>query len=66
VKAFAADAAPHPGRVAFYMEDGEVLVGIVEDYQPDRAGFFLTPVDPRSNNTRCFVVAAAIKRASMA
>jgi hypothetical protein len=65
-KAFAADAAPHPGRVAFHMEDGEVLVGIVEDYQPDRAGFFLTPVDPRSNNSRCFVVAAAIKRASMA
>jgi hypothetical protein len=58
--------APSPGRVTFYMEDGEELVGVVEDYQPDRAGFFLTPVDPRSNNIRCFVMAAAIKRASMA
>jgi hypothetical protein len=61
-----ASGAPSPGRVTFHMEDGEDLVGIVEDYQPDRAGFFLTPVDPRSNNSRCFVVAAAIKRASMA
>src|SRR5262245_33268784 len=59
--------APHrPGRVSFYMEDGEVLVGIVEDYQPEHSGFFLTPVDPQSNNIRCFVGAAAIKRASMA
>jgi hypothetical protein len=57
--------ARSPSRVRFHMEDGEELVGDVEDYQPDRAGFFLTPVDSRSNNLRCFVVAAAIKRASM-
>jgi hypothetical protein len=65
-KEFAPDEPYRPGRVAFHMEDGEVLVGIVEDYQPEHSGFFLTPVDPQSNNIRCFVGAAAIKRASMA
>jgi len=64
-KAFSDDEPYRPGRVAFHMEDGEVLTGIVEDYQPDSAGFFLTPVDSRSNNVRCFVGAAAITRASM-
>ena len=61
-KAFSDDEPYRPGRVVFYMEDGEVLSGIVEDYQPDSAGFFLTPVDSRSNNIRCFVGAAAITR----
>jgi hypothetical protein len=65
-KAFSSDEPYRPGRVAFHMEDGEVLVGVVDDYQPDSEGFFLTPVDPRSNNVRCFVSAAAIMRASMA
>jgi len=64
-KAFGDDEPYRPGRVAFHMEDGEVLAGVVEDYQPDSAGFFLTPVDSRSNNVRCFVGAAAITRASM-
>lgn len=65
-KAFTSEEPYRPGRVAFHMEDGEVLVGVVDNYQPDAAGFFLTPVDPRSNNIRCFVGAAAITRASMA
>ena len=47
------------------MEDGESLVGVVQDYQPDEAGFFLVPADPNSNNVRCFVVGKAIKRASL-
>jgi hypothetical protein len=64
-KSFSDDEPYRPGRVAFHMEDGEVLSGVVEDYQPDSAGFFLTPVDSRSNNVRCFVGAAAITRASM-
>jgi hypothetical protein len=64
-KAFAADTPYVPGRVEFHMEDGESLVGIVEDYQPDKTGFFLTPADPASNNARCFVVGKAIKRASL-
>ena len=64
-KAFSADAPKVPGRIEFHMEDGESLVGVVEDYQPDKAGFFLVPADSASNNARCFVVGAAIKRASL-
>jgi uncharacterized protein DUF6982 len=64
-KAFAPDAPYAPGRVEFHMEDGESLVGVVQDYQPDEAGFFLVPADPQSNNVRCFVVGKAIKRASL-
>ena len=32
-----------------------------QGYQPDRPGFFVVPVDPKSNNDRCFVVMAAVK-----
>ena len=64
-KAFASDAPYAPGRVEFHMEDGESLVGVVQDYQPDEAGFFLVPADPKSNNVRCFVIGKAIKRASL-
>ena len=52
--------APMPGRrVQVTFKDGEVLVGTTQGYQPDRLGFFLLPADSRSNNERCFVVAAA-------
>lgn len=46
-------------RVEF--KDGELLVGTTQGYQPDRPGFFLIPADAKSNNERCFVVAAAAK-----
>ncbi len=45
-----------PFRVTF--GDGEVIVGTVEVYHPDRKGFYLIPPDPKSNNLRIFVVAA--------
>ena len=44
-------------RVVF--KDGEIMVGTTQGYTPGRAGFFLTPADPQSNNERCFVVASA-------
>jgi Family of unknown function (DUF6982) len=44
-------------RVAF--KDGEVLVETTQGYDHSRPGFFVVPVDPKSNNVRCFVVAAA-------
>ncbi|HEX5760925.1 MAG TPA: hypothetical protein VF121_17190 [Thermoanaerobaculia bacterium] len=44
-------------RVVF--KDGEVLVGTTQGYDRSRPGFFVVPVDPKSNNQRCFVVAAA-------
>jgi hypothetical protein len=57
--------AYQPGtRMEVAMFDGEVLVGSVEGYRPDGHGFFLVPADTQSNNLRCFVVAASVKRAS--
>ena len=54
-----------PGRrMEVAMFDGEVLVGTVDGYRPDGHGFFLVPADTQSNNLRCFVVAASVKRAS--
>jgi hypothetical protein len=31
-------------------------------YQPNRSGFFLVPADPESNNERCYIVSAAVKK----
>jgi hypothetical protein len=48
-------------RIRVVFEDGEVLVGVTQGYQPGRPGFFLEPADPRSNNDRCYVVTAATR-----
>ena len=45
-------------------KDGEEIVGTTQGYQPDRQGFFLVPADDRSNNDRCFVLAAATEDVS--
>jgi hypothetical protein len=42
--------------------DGEVLVGSSMGFDLKRQGFFISPVDPKSNNLRVFVVCAALKR----
>jgi uncharacterized protein DUF6982 len=36
--------------------DGEKLVGTTDAYSPQKTGFFIVPVDPRSNNLRVFVI----------
>ena len=41
--------------------DGEVLQGSVLGYNPQQLGFFLFPVDPKSNNERVFIVNASVK-----
>ena len=61
VRSFNAGARAQGRRIQVVFKDGELLVGTTMGYQPDRAGFFLTPVDPKSNNDRCFVVAAAVR-----
>jgi small nuclear ribonucleoprotein (snRNP)-like protein len=49
-------------RVAF--QDGEILVGTTQGYDPSRPGFFVIPADAHSNNERCFVVTRATKSVS--
>jgi len=49
--------APKTGRrieVAF--RDGERVSGMTDAYNPHKLGFFIFPVDPKSNNLRIFVV----------
>ena len=65
VKAFRTDAVRSGSRMEVGLFDGETLVGTVEGYRPSGLGFFLVPADPNSNNLRCFVVSAAVTRASV-
>ncbi len=59
------DGARGVGRKArCEFADGEVLTGFVASYVPTRAGLFLEPCDPNSNNERVFVVKAATKNIS--
>ena len=53
---------PSIGRkIKVIFKDGEILMGTTQGYQPNRPGFFLVPVDPKSNNDRCFVVSASTR-----
>ncbi len=40
--------------------DGEIMVGVVQSYDPDRQGFFLIPADKDANNIRVYIVSASI------
>lgn len=50
-------------RVVF--QDGEVLVGLTQGYQPGRPGFFMVPADPKSNNERCYVVTSSTREVTL-
>jgi hypothetical protein len=60
-KAFTAEVRATGRKVQVKFADGEDIVGTTMGYEPDRLGFFVVPVDPKSNNERCFVVMAAVK-----
>jgi hypothetical protein len=49
-------------RVHVKFNDGEMVVGTTQAYRADGAGFYLTPADPRANNTRIFVVSSAVRQ----
>lgn len=56
---------PAPGRkIKVVFQDGEILIGTTQGYQPGRSGFFIIPADPRSNNDRCYIVSSATKEVS--
>jgi len=51
---------PVAGRkISVRFNDGEQIVGFTQGYKPGRAGFFLVPADPLSNNDRIYVVCSA-------
>jgi hypothetical protein len=41
--------------------DAEVMVGSSMGFDTKREGFFLSPVDPKGNNLRVFVITSALK-----
>ncbi len=49
-------------RIEVVFEDGEVMTGTTQGWQPDRTGFFVFPADAGCNNERCFVIAKATSR----
>jgi hypothetical protein len=57
-----APATRHGRRIAVTFADGETLVGTTLNYSAASRGFFLHPVDDRSNNIRVFVAKAFVKK----
>ena len=49
-------------KVLVVFHDGEKLVGLTLGYNADKQGFFVTPADPDSNNTRVYVVNRAVQQ----
>jgi hypothetical protein len=49
-------------KMEVLFKDGEKLVGSTLGYEPNRPGFFINPVDDRSNNIRVFVVQASVDK----
>ena len=60
-KGFAEEDKPSGRKVKVTFTDGEALHGSVLGYDSRQPGFFLFPVDPKSNNMRVYVVNAAVK-----
>jgi hypothetical protein len=52
---------PQGKKVEVTFVDGETLVGSTLGYDPKRPGFFLFPVDPKSNNIRVFAISPSVK-----
>jgi hypothetical protein len=63
-KEFAPDQRPPGRKVQVEFKDGEILVGYTMGYNRERPTFYLTPVDPTSNNERILVVFEAVKAVS--
>lgn len=63
-KKYALDEKPAGRKVEVKFADGEVLVGASLAFDRERKGFFLFPADPRSNNSRVYVVFGAVEAIS--
>jgi hypothetical protein len=55
------DSSARGRRVTVTFVDGEVLRGATLGYSQNAPGFFVSPLDSTSNNTRIFVLAGAIR-----
>lgn len=60
-KKYKAEDNPFGRRVEITFSDGEVQVGATMGYSLDRMGFFITPADPGSNNTKIFAISTFVE-----
>jgi hypothetical protein len=51
-----AEAPKHRRKLTVTFGDGEELPGTTEAYNKEKLGFFMFPVDEKSNNLRIFVI----------
>lgn len=57
---------PAVGRkIKVVFNDGELMVGTTNGYQPGRPGFFVNPADPKSNIDRCFVLTKSTREVQL-
>jgi hypothetical protein len=52
--------------IELHFNDGETIRGATFDYAVGKKGFFVTPVDPESNNERIYVIASAVREIKVA
>jgi hypothetical protein len=60
-KEFAEGDSPKGRKVEVTFADGETMQGSILGYSAKEAGFFLFPVDRKSNNMKVFAVNAAVR-----
>jgi len=53
-------------KIVVTFKDGEVLFGSTVGYNPKKQGFFVTPVDADSNNSRIYIVNESVAKAEWA
>ena len=61
------DKAKGQGRkIIVTFADGEVLRGFTTGYSKDKQGFFVIPVDSKTNNSRVYAVTASVRKVEWA
>lgn len=53
-------------KIKVVFKDGETIRGVSLGYSKTKKGFFVLPLDPRSNNERIYVVAATVREVKIA
>jgi len=48
-------------KIKIVFEDGEIIRGVSFVYNKNKKGFFVIPVDPKSNNDRIYIIRDATK-----
>ena len=49
-------------KMEVHFNDGEVIAGVTMGYNAEKPGFFLIPGDPAGNNSRVYVLNAAVAK----